>query len=222
MKSVLFIHRSVGRNLLRDGSLREQFEAAMVGRGMRARLDDYDSNTRLLTRGPTREKWVMPGDNTNPDNLVRLLVGEMPKLLDRVMEYDLVVVKSCYPNNAISRDDQLALVKGEYGMMGRAFEQWSAKQLVILATPPLRPSRTNAAEARRARELADWLVGTKLAPNVSVFDLYGRLAAREGAEAGMLKRAYRRWWPWDSHPNAAASRKVVPQIVEFLVEAMIP
>jgi hypothetical protein len=62
----LFIHRSVGRNLIEQGQLRDLL--ALKG----VTLHDYDNNSDTLTQANGRTSKTtlkIPGNNTNPDNL---------------------------------------------------------------------------------------------------------------------------------------------------------
>lgn len=206
-KKVLFIHRSVGHHLLQHGKLRELLSAKGIS------LDDYDNNTGLLTRndGTTAENLItIPDNNTNPDNLAAFFTG-WPDLLSN---YDLIVVKSCYPNSHIRDKVHLDAIKKHYQIIFKAFKAHQ-KALLLLTTPPLRPLFTNSTEARLANDLADWLVASAK-PNLYIFDLHHHYTEKTGKHKGMLKRDYRQLLPWDNHPNPKAHQMTAPLIADFI------
>ena len=206
MKTALFIHRSVGRNLIQEGNLRAQ-----IGSGVA--LDDYDNNTGILTRsnGSTeKDALIIPGNNTNPDNLAKLFY-EWPALFNL---YDLIIIKSCYPNSRIKDEGQLRHIKDEYDSIIRSCGA-RKKQLLILTSPPLRPLHTTKTEARLSEALANWLVVSG-GHYIRVFDFHGTLSETNGRHKGMLKREYRRLLPFDNHPNKSASLTVAPLVARII------
>lgn len=183
---LLFIHRSVGQGIITKGGLRKLLNPSIT-------LDDFNNNTGVLTR---HDESVVSGmlqnlgADTKPENLERLF-AEWPELLDN---YDVVAIKSCYPNSHIKDRQQLEKIKARYEHM---VERVGAhgKQLLIVTTPPLRPGFTNKTETAFADELAAWLVA-QASDNTLVFDLRHLLAKN-----GVLRRRFRSWMPWDNHPN---------------------
>ena len=207
MKKVLFIHRSVGHNLIEQGGLRKLLSGKNIA------LDDYDNNSGILTRSDMstlNNAITIPGNNTNPDNLKQLF-GEWPEMLN---SYDLIMIKSCYPNSHIRNESQLSQVIGHYSSILKSFN-YHKKRLLILTTPPLRPLLTNRKEAHLSGELADWLV-SESSTDVQIFDLHYLLAETDGRHVDMLKRNFRRLIPFDNHPNRKANRIIAPKLAESL------
>lgn len=210
MRKLLFIHRSVGHHLLEQGRLRDHLSAEL-------QLDDYDNNLGILTRNDgttTTEGINMPGNNTNPDNLVAFF-RQWPSVLDN---YDTVMIKSCYPNSHVKSEQQLQSIKVQYQAIFEAFVA-HRKQLILLTTPPLRPLLTSQTEAKLASELAYWLAASAAKMGVRVFDLHHTYAEMSGKHQGMLKREYRRLLPWDTHPNRIAHEAIAPQLARFIRSA---
>ena len=194
MSKVIFIHRSVGQNLLDDGDLANlvRSEAERVNK----EVDFKDINNNV-------QKGV-PGDDTKPTDYAKYFS-------ENSRAEDLIVIKSCYPTNAIKSDQTLEDLKDTYREIVSGFSKRSKGDLLILTTPPLRPVRTNPAEAARARKLANWLKANLPNKRVHVFDFYDLLAASpNGKQANMLKSEYRRLLPWDNHPSKSASRHIAP------------
>lgn len=210
---VLFIHRSVGQHLLKHGGLRKLTNPKGIA------LDDYNNNDGILTLNDGEKSATvvsMPGNNTNPNNLAEFF-KEWPSLLN---EYDIVMIKSCYPNSHIKDDARLSEIKASYESIIGSFTKHN-KRLVILTTPPLRPLFTNSREASLANDLADWLVSMTQA-NVHVFDLHHLYSEPSGRHKGMLRLKYRRILPWDNHPNRTAHRAAAPQIADLLCSILTP
>ncbi len=206
---VLFIHRSVGRDIIKQGKLRD----VLAEQGIM--LDDYDNNSGLLTlhTGETLKNTItIPGNNTNPDNLASFFNAWSPVLDD----YDLVVIKSCYPNSHIKDESELEEIKESYAQIIQSFVGRN-KQLLILTSPPLRPLLTNEIEARLSSQLAYWLV-SRSSENIEIFDFHHALSEPEGRHAGMLKRSYRRLLPFDNHPNRKAHIVIAPQVAKKIEE----
>lgn len=210
MRKLLFIHRSVGHHLLEQGRLRDHLDTEV-------QLDDYDNNLGILTQSDgttTTNSISMPGNNTNPDNLVAFF-QQWPGILD---SYDTIMLKSCYPNSHIKSEEQLEEVKAQYQAIFEAFAAHK-KQLIVLTTPPLRPLLTNQNEAKLASELAYWLMASATKTGARVFDLHHAYAEMSGKHQGMLKREYRRVLPWDTHPNRIAHEATAPQLARFILSA---
>ena len=64
MKKLLFIHRSVGENLIVEGDLYNRITAKKLT------LEDFNQNTQVLRslNSNTKMNIQMPGYNTNTDN----------------------------------------------------------------------------------------------------------------------------------------------------------
>lgn len=204
---VLFIHRSVGHHLLAQGKLRELLSREKIV------LDDYDNNSGILTYsdGRTlRDAITMPGNNTNPNNLAEFF-SEWPEVLNG---YDLIMVKSCYPNSHIKNETQLSEIKENYTSIIKSFAGRNI-QLLILTSPPLRPLFTSTRESQLSSELAHWLVSLDWA-GVQVFDFHHALSEITGKHEGMLKREYRRLLPFDNHPNKKSHQDIAPKLAEII------
>lgn len=205
----LFIHRSVGHNLIVEGNLPE-----LLGKhGIE--LDDYDNNSGTLTKAngsALSNAITIPGNNTNPDNLEQYFIN-WDTILDN---YDLIIIKSCYPNSHIKNGDQLKKIQESYQTIFEVFKA-HRKQLILLTSPPLRPLFTNQQEATLIGKLDEWLVGNE-ATYVRVLDFHALLANSRGKHRSMLRREYRRWLPFDNHPNKKANQQIAPLVAEFIAK----
>lgn len=221
---VLFIHRSCGANLLEQGQVRQKLAAFQPTAIL---LDDYNQNSHHVTTAEGSKRLFridFAGNDTtpaayaaffNPNNLQDTPLKEI------LTTYNAVIIKSCYPNNAIKSDEQLAALRQNYKDIIAFFAQLPGKHLGIVTTPPLLPSKTTPEDAARARQLADWLAKTNLGERVKVFNFYSQLASDAGQpDANMLRRDFRRWWTVlgikDSHPNRRANRSIGPLFAQWL------
>ncbi len=215
---LLFIHRSVGENLLRDSNF-----YALAGNNPAYELCDFNQNTGMLRNqnGEVRPvNWGFPGGDTTPADYAKLFsarrLAAHDPMLGEILTYDIIAIKSCFPNTRITSDSMLAAHQQAYEQVVQFFHSQPGKKLVILTSPPLIPVLTLPPFARRARTLAQWLNGTDFGKNIYVFDFFGALAVPEGRpQANTLRREYRRLFPFDSHPNAAAARDIAPKLGDF-------
>ncbi len=229
-RNVIFLHHSIGQNLIAQGNVRALF--AQKG----YQFWDHDYNTIGLTRPngtrthtsydiPELTPGVRGGGNTDPEGLAVLLAQPMHSPPDnafsRLMQHEVLILKSCYPNSKIADDETLARRKALYLQMRAVMDQHPDRLFILLTTPPVHPAATTPAEAARARALAKWLASEEFVqghPNVFVFDLFDLLA---DPATDMLRAAYQRdSQPPDSHPNELANRTIGPLFVEFVDKAV--
>lgn len=182
-------------------------------------LTDFNQNTGVLrnSQGTRKTFWKFPGNDTKPADYAELFSFEKQQgndpTLTEIMQHDIIVIKSCYPNSNIKDQTQLEEMQKNYQSILSFFNVQPTKKLVILTSPPLIPLKTNPGNAARARLLANWLSSNKLANNIFVFNLFDELADKT---ANTLRKEYRRRLPWDAHPNTKASQAVAPKLVAFL------
>ena len=217
---ILFVHHSVGRYIIQQGRLRELLCAFRVD-GRSVELWDHDYNKFGLSDGEGNRlgrSFPVPNDNTDPDGLRELFRAAQsdPQLETALAPYQVVMAKSCYPNNAIKSDAQLASLQETYRDLFSEWQSRGSQSFVLLTSPPLVPLRTTRAQAARAIRIADWLVSTERPSNCTVFDLFGMLADGRG----MLKREYRRRLPIDAHPNEAACIVAAEALSEHLATVL--
>lgn len=222
LTSVLFVHHSVGQNLIRQGGLRERLAESGF------RLWDQEYNNRGLT-GPDGNArgyayWI-PGDNTDPDGyeaIFRQPVHALPwNTLSGILQHEVIVFKSCYPVSDIRDDAALERYRSHYLAIRSTTDAHRDKLFIVVTPPPLNPSATSSAAAARARAFADWLGSPEFLDghaNLFTFDLFGSLEEKDpsSAEAHMLRAEYRDGG--DSHPTEAANRAVAPLLADFIAK----
>lgn len=219
--NIVFVHHSTGNNLIKDGNVRKLFQEAGY------ELWDHGYNEqglRMPDGKSTGYNYNIPGDNTNPGGLNRLLnQTEYPIPINAysgLLQHDVLVLKSCFrPTNNIRSDEQLEQYKTWYLQMRDEMDQHSEKVFIIVSPPPLNPAETNPEEATRARAFSVWLQSDEFLSghtNIYTFDYFNYLAVSDPAseEYNMLKEQYR--VGDDSHPNQHANETIGPIFVEFI------
>jgi hypothetical protein len=224
--NVVFLHHSVGRNLIDQGNVRALFSQEGY------QFWDHDYNTIGLTRPDgtrTHTSYGIPGGkgggNTDPEGLAAMFAQPVHDPSDnafsRLMQHKVLIFKSCFPNSAITSDDMLEQQKRWYLRIREVIDQHPAKVFIFLTSPPLHPEATTSEEAARARALANWLASDAFLAghsNLFVFDFFDLLADQD---TDMLRRDYQRDPDEaDSHPNAMANRTIGPLFVDFVDEAV--
>ena len=155
MKKILFIHRSVGENAIVQGSLYSKLSQTSID----LEFSDFNQNTSVYRDmlDSKNTDFKMPGENTRPKDYSSLFSGKHSKLLDFVLDFDIIIIKSCYPNSNIKNKSELEQIKSRYSDISKFFIGKTDKKLIILSSPPLQPLMTSRSNANKARELAVWL-----------------------------------------------------------------
>ena len=102
MTTALFIHHSVGGQIIAQGGLRQKLSQAMSS----LELWDHHYNEVGLCDGGGSSlgtSFPIPGDNTDPGGLLAILAGIEggEPWAARARTFDVLILKSCFPNNAI-------------------------------------------------------------------------------------------------------------------------
>jgi hypothetical protein len=221
--NAIFLHHSTGRNLIRQGGVRERLTKADF------QFWDHDYNFEGLIRPDgTRAgySYGVPGDNTDPDGLAHIFaqpVYPVPlNAFSGLMQHEVIAFKSCFPVSRVTSDEQLETYKDYYRNIRTVIDQHQEKVFIVVTPPPLNPAATDAQAATRARAFASWLKSEDFLaghPNVFTFDFFDLLAEGDPAapDFNMLRSEYREGE--DSHPNVLANQTIGPLFADFVVEA---
>jgi len=228
--NLIFLHHSTGHNLIAQGDVRPLF----TQKGYL--FWDHDYNTIGLTRPDgtrTQTSYDIPeitpgvrgGGNTDPEGLAVLFaqpVHDPPdNAFSRLLQHEVLLFKSCFPNSAIKSDESLEQHKAWYLEMRDVVDQHPDRVFIFLTTPPLHPEKTTPEDAARARALVNWLQSDEFLAghsNLFVFDFFDLLA---DPETNTLRTKYQRDPDsTDSHPNELANQTIGPPFVDFVDEAV--
>ena len=223
-RNIIFLHHSVGANLIDEGNLKALFSENGYA------FWDHSYNWPGL-RDPAGNvlgfSYNVPNDNTDPDGLAAIFAQPLYDLplntFSALMQHQVIAFKTCYPTSGIKSDEILARIKAHYLSIRDVIDRHPDKLFIVLTQPPLNPAETDRAAATRARAFADWLMSDKYAkghPNLYAFDLFDQLAEEDpnSPEYSMLRADYRTGS--DSHPNRTANETIAPVFVEFATRAI--
>jgi len=221
---VIFLHHSTGRNLIRQGGVRELLAEAGF------QFWDHDYNWEGLIRPDGARagySYVIPDDNTDPDGLARLFAQPVYSWplngFSGLMQHEVIAFKSCFPASDITTDEQLEQYKNWYLEMREVMNHHPDHIFIVVTPPPLNPAAATPEAAARAHTFAEWLQSDDFLmghPNVFTFDFFGHLAESDPSAAGfgMLRADYREGA--DSHPNELANQTIGPPFADFIGEAV--
>lgn len=225
-RNVIFLHHSTGQNLIIEGDVR----ARLADLGYQFWNHGFNHTGLIHPDGtPTGAHYGIPGargrGNTDVDGLARLFsqpVTDPPSnAFSRLLQHEIIIVKSCFPNSAIKDDEVQERFRMWYLQIRDVVDQHPAHVFIVVTSPPLHPQQTDANEAHRARAVANWLnspgyLGER--PNLFVFDLFDLLA---DPSHNVLRAEYRHPSSEpDSHPNRSANEAIGPLFVGFVDQAV--
>lgn len=213
MTTALFIHRSVGRQIIQEGGLRQKLSASIPS----LNLWDHDYNEFGLSDGAGSllgTSFPIPGDNTDPDGLLAILRGieAGEPWAERATTFDVLILKSCFPNNAINSDAVATSLKGVYQEM-RDVATALPQAVLLVSSPPLVFEATRPDQAARAADVAAWLASHWTGPRLGYANIFDTLTYRSGPARGTLRLRYRRMRRGDSHLGVAGAEVAARAIV---------
>ncbi len=219
-ETIIFLHHSIGEGLIVEGHIRQQ----LTELGYEFYDHGYNSDGLRLADGSyAGYNFNVPDDNTDPDGLAAIFAQPLHDPPDNtfsyLMQYDVIIFKSCYPASEIWDDQMLADYMRYYLQMRDVMDRYPDHLFIPMTTPPNVPENSLPENAARARYFARWLTSSEYLDghqNIAVFDLFDALAG----EDNFLRPEYRPNWPNDAHPNSLANQEVGAQIVEFVDNAI--
>lgn len=236
---ILFIHHSTGRRLINQGRIRNLLETYNKKNGKNIEFWDHDYNRiGLVNNHGVRVgySFEIPSDNTDPDGLEILFTQQVASNppttpLSKVLLFDAIVFKSCFPVSAIQSEEQLEKYKQHYQNIRSALITFPTKLFVCMTPPPLVPLKipvfvpawTNTIDAKRARKFANWMKSEDFlqdSTNIVTYDFFDALASKENSirSPNTLLPEYRGFLGLDSHPNIKANRTIGPLFLNFVLE----
>ncbi len=216
---IIWLHHSVGAGLIEGGGVREGLTAlgyefydhGYNGDGLRDAAGEY-----------TGINYDVPGDNTDPDGLAAIFAQPLhdppDNTFSHLMQYDVIIWKSCFPTSNIADDAQLEAYQSYYLAIRDTVDRYPDKLFIAVTSPPQVPGSSSPDEAARARAFSQWLQSPEYLggrSNLAVFDFFTLLAG----EDNFLRREYR-VDNTDAHPNEAANQAIGPIFVEFVDQAI--
>jgi hypothetical protein len=149
-------------------------------------------------------------------------VDDLPdNTFGRLMQHEVIIVKSCFPNSAIEDEEKQRQTQEWYLQMRDSIDAHPDRVFIIVTSPPLHPLATNPEDAARARVVANWLSSDAFLenhPNLFVFDFFDLLA---DSDSNTLRTVYQiSSSEADSHPSRLANEEIGPLFVDFVDTAV--
>ena len=266
---LIFIHHSTGQNWLADGN--GDLGLALKNNNYFVSDTNYGWGPDGIGDRTDTGHWWLWFRSSSSSTYMHALYNEFGQNSsytrlssdpDTSRENEIIMFKSCFPNSAISGNPSdaaktgsnplrgqgagsnmtVANVKGIYNDILTYFAAHQEKLFVLIVTPPLARSSTDASQAANARAVANWLTNKWLVnyphKNVAVFDFYNVLTSNGGSsdknDLGASSGNHHRWWnghvqhsqtvasnylaypTGDSHPSSAGNRKATGEFVPLL------
>lgn len=229
---LLFLHRSVGGNLVRQGQpgMYEVLEELNVRHGSAHTLWHhycgsnpywnryYDSQDQQVEPnfGPAMHEVLF----ASPEHWRRIFCDAAPQYVaarDSIGAFKVIAFKSGYDNTIPFAAERIGEWKAQYlAMKQSSFFQDPDRRLVALGMPPIREGMLGAsqADADSARAFARWLEQEwpRGRGNLHVFPLFDLLAGDDN----WLRDDYEMDVPNDSHPNVLGSTELARALMTFL------
>ncbi|MBN2081457.1 hypothetical protein JW859_04525 [bacterium] len=237
LTNLFFLHHSTGQGII-NGGVRSAIAAYNTAHSTSFEFWDHCYTWESLPDWPgglvdpdgnaTGTSYGGPCDDTDPPDLYEIWTsGESNyvEVRNNILDnHEVIAFKSCFPASAISSSGMLQNYKDYYLGMRDVFDAHLDHLFVVMSTPPLHPDETNAEDAARARQFANWLKSSTYLsghPNVVCFDLFDQLAS-DGSDGPIntLRTSYLPDWT-DSHPNAAGNAAVAPVFANFLCDSAV-
>lgn len=222
--NIVFLHLSVGANLILEGNVR----GLLSQTGYTFWDQGYNEWGMVNPDGTsTGYHYRVPSNNTSPDGLANIFSQHLYSLpintFSALMQHEVLIFKSCYPASDISSDEKLEQYKNWYRQIREITDQYPEHVFIFLTAPPLNPAATNLDIAARARVFNNWIKSDEFLQghtNIYVFDFFDLLAESDptSPEYNMLRTEYREGI--DSHPNKQANEMIGPLFVGFIIKTV--
>jgi hypothetical protein len=220
LSRVIFLHHSVGANLIEQGGIRQR----LTDLGYEFYDHGYNDDGLVLADGTwTGLDFNVPDDNTEPDGLADIFAQPLHEPPDNtfshLMQYDVIAFKSCFTASLIDSPQQLDQYKSYYLSIRDRMDQDPNKVFIVVTPPPQIARDTDLQAAARARAFADWLASNEYVgghPNVFTFDLFDLLA---DPSTDMLRADYQ-IDEHNAHPSQLANQTIGPLFADFIDQAV--
>lgn len=208
---VLFIHRSVGQNMLEDSKLRYKLEDEGV------QLYDVNANKCRFTNSEgfiEESPFPVKESKTDPEDLAEFFskaqIGGYESALNR---FNCIIIKSCYTANSLKTDKRLDSQIKAYASIKNYIENHGSQNFIVCTSPPRTQICTTAKAAKRAKAIQNWIIENfNPLPNTEVLDIFGVLTS----ERGVLDKKYCRFAFYDQHPNREGSLLIATKLEKML------
>lgn len=220
---ILFLHHSTGLCVWNAG-VPGWFHAHNVARGT-----DYDIEERSFPKKRPYGWKNYPYDYWNiwVRHAGRTAYMDEPTLEMLTQDYDVIVLKHCFPvsdvlpdtgNAAVdSSEKRLEHYKVQYAELREKFLSFPETTFIVWTGAAQTEQNTTPDEAARAREFATWVKDIWRQPddNIFVWDFF-----ELETEGGLYLTDHNAASPDDSHPATEFSKRAAVEFCQFVVEVV--
>lgn len=205
----LFIHRSVGQNMLEDSHLRYKLEGIQL-------YDVYANKCRFTNPEGAIEESPFPikEGKTEPEDLATFFQNAETEGYEPALRgFDCIILKSCYTANSLKSDTHMQSQIDAYTAIKGYIETHPSQSFIVCTTPPRIQICTTAKAVKRAKTVQNWILENfGSLPNAKVLDIFGMLSN----DRGVLDKKYRRFAFYDQHPNRQGSQAIAAKLENLL------
>jgi hypothetical protein len=243
--NIIFLHHSTGGNLYNEGGVADWFTTYNTTHGT-----NYQITERWYPDSPYPDGenypydywhlWVDPTYNNHPDS-GRESLNYLTQDTAGHQAYDGIIFKHCFPGSEILEDigapdvssnrKSLENYRLQYRALRNKFAEYPTTKFIVWTLVPLHRLATDATQAARAKQFADWVKNDWLTedgldhPNIYVFDFWGYAAESHPNPANGQVNTLRYEFEGDhndsdSHPNTLANQTIAPYFSQFVVDAI--
>ncbi len=229
---IVFLTHSVGSGLYKEGQIKEWFTKY-----------NSDNGKDILIDRRSYPAEPYPWDNDPYDYWNNWLNGKcVNECFTHMLEnYDIVIMKHCYTAAKIEEDinapditsnrKSLENYKLQYRAIRNLLDANPKTKFIVFTLTPRHRLRTNAAEADRAKQFAEWVKNEwlqedgKKHDNIFIFDFWNLIAETdptpENGAVNCIRYEYEKNHSSDnSHPNLLANETAAPIFARFILNTI--
>lgn len=234
---IIFLHHSTGGGVYNQGDVPEWFDAYNTDHGTQYNISErgYPNSPYAWKNYPYDYWYLWVDGHCDPSQ------PGIECLDSLAADYDMIILKHCYPGADIQADSGTPDVTSETKTIGNYKLQYRALRALMDTYPdtmfmfwtlaPRHRLATSADNAARAAEFADWVNNDFLTedgqphPNIFIYDFYGIVAESDPdpaqGEVNCLKYDFEKdHADDDSHPNTLANETAGPIFSQTIVDAI--
>ncbi len=234
---ILFLHHSTGRIIWKGKDEKSTTVSKLFGekKGVPEFIEKYNkiNNTNYIIQERSFPKAKPYGWKNYPFDYYNIWVKnggdklfmEEPTLEILTKQYDVIILKHCFPGSNILKNigipdvnsDRKSLenYKLQYNALKKKMKEFSDTKFIVWTVPALLESKTTKEIALRADRFAKWVKTEWDDPDDNIFIWDFRALETEGDI--FLKSKYARNNN-DSHPNTILAKKIAPLFCNRIID----
>ena len=236
MTKIIFLHHSTGEAIGKGGTNRYLYR--LTGKGdVQKYFDTHNrkNNTSYEINAQNFPKSAPYGWNNYPYDYYNIWVKnagsapfmEEPTLEILTAEYDVIILKHCFPVSRILPDSgspdidsdikSLENYKLQYGALKEKMHQFPDNKFIIWTPAVNTSSLMSEDEALRTKEFYEWMnnVWDEKGDNIFLWDFY----AHE-TEGGLYLAEKNAKASDNSHPNQAFAARIAPLFSKYIIDVI--